>query len=259
MTTEVLYHSLSARVVSNLFDNLVFVGPFIVSLAVARRSIRDEGWGNSGDLLRQLLLLFSITLFTVYVALTYEVESLRGLAPQMTPLRTTEMSAGMGELSQPQQRTAKTQLLVMLPVDLIGITLNSGLFALSAIFLLSPKNWTGPNVSTARQVVFLLVVTVFWHVTMIVWWLLYGFFVSGVAGAGRHLADVGFHGAYIACELVVAGVIHRASRTQWGLKYSGTVAWAAVASFCAVYLSLYAIRLWEYSNRFFSLTTEASR
>jgi hypothetical protein len=259
MPTQVLYHSLSARVVNGLIDNLLFVGVFIVSLAIARRCTRDAGWSQSGDLLRHLLLLFSVTLFTLYVALTYEVESFRGLTPQVPARQAIEMTSGIGQLSQAEQRTAKMQLLVMLPVDLMGITLNSGLFALNALFLLDRKNWTGRNVSTTREVVFLLVVTVAWHVTMVVWWVLYGCFGSGLAGIGQHSLDIAFHACYAACELVLAALIHRVSKTQLGLKHSGGLAWASVAAFCTIYLSLYVVRLWEYSDRFFSLATDGSR
>src|SRR5438046_406878 len=126
MPTAVLYHSLSARIVSGLIDNLLFAGLFFVSLAMARRWARDEGWAQSADLLRHLLLLFSITLFTLYVSLTYEVESLRGLSPPLSSSQTTELTAGIRDLSPAEQRTSKTQLVVMLPIDIIGITLNSG-------------------------------------------------------------------------------------------------------------------------------------
>src|SRR6185436_14726781 len=145
MPTAVLYHSLSARIVSSLLDNLLFVGPFIVSLAMARRATRDEGWSQSGDLLRHLLLLFCVTLFTLYVALTYEVESFRGLTAQVPARQTVQMMAGLEQLSAAEQRTAKTQLMVMLPVDLIGITVNSGLFALNALFLVDRRHWAGRN------------------------------------------------------------------------------------------------------------------
>jgi hypothetical protein len=252
MPTAVLYHSLSARIVSGLIDNLLFVGPFIVSLAIARRATRDEGWSQSGDLLRHLLLLFCVALFTLYVGLTYEVESFRGLTPQAPPRQTIQMTTSIEQLSPAEQRTAKTQLMVMLPVDLIGITLNSALFALSTLFLIDRRHWVGRNVSTIRVVVFLLVVTVAWHVTMIVWWLLYGAFTAGIP---QYSPDMGFHAMYAAIELLVAIVLHRISKTKFGSMHSGSVAWASVATFCLIYLSLYVIRLWEYSDRFFQFTT----
>jgi hypothetical protein len=255
MPTAVLYHSLSARIVSGLIDNLLFVGPFIVSLAIARRATRDEGWSQSGDLLRHLLLLFCVTLFTLYVALTYEVESFRGLTPQVPPRQTIQMTAGMEQLSTVEQRTAKMQLMVMLPVDLIGITLNSGLFALNALFLIDRRHWAGRNASTTRAVVFLLVITATWHVTMMVWWLLYGSFIGGAAGIPQYARDIRFHAVYGTCELIVAAMLHRVSRTRFGALRSGSVAWVSVAAFCAIYLSLYVIRLWEYTDRFFTLTT----
>jgi len=259
MATEVLYQSLSARIVSGLIDNLLFVGVFVVSLAIARRCTRDVGWSQSGDLLRHLLLLFSVTLFTLYIALTYEVESFKGLTQQVPERQATEMTVEISQLSQAGRQTAKMQLLVMLPVDLIGITLNSGLFALIAMFLLDSRNWTGRNVSILREVVFLLGVTVAWHATMMVWWLLYGSFGSGLVGVGRHSSDIAFHGGYAACELVVAALIYRVSSTRFGLKHSGILAWSSVAAFCAIYLSLYVVRLWEYSSRFFVLATDGTR
>ncbi len=148
MPAEVLYHSLSARVVGGLIDQLLFFGVFAVSLAITRRCILDSDWCQSGDFIRHLLLMFSITVFLLYIDLSYEVENFKGLQYRAAEPQINQISAQLGQLSAQGRQTAKAQLLVMLPIDLVGIALNSSLFAILTIFLLDSKNWTGRNIST---------------------------------------------------------------------------------------------------------------
>jgi len=255
MATEVLYHTLTGRIIGSLYEQLLFVGIFAVSLGIVRRSILDEGWFRSFDLLRHLMLLGSVALFTLYMGLSYEIENYKGLQFAITGDKASHVTTLLLQLPEAAQRTAIAQLIMMLPVDLIGVILNSSLFAILAFFSLDQRNWTGRNLSTTRIVMFLLAVMALWHLMSITWWLLYAFFESGFKGFGSYLDDILFHIYYIIIEITSYIAIRYAIHSRIVDYYSWITSTCAVLIFVSILISLYAIRLWEYSGRFFSMLT----
>ena len=101
-----------------------------------------------------------------------------------------------------------------------------------------------------------MIITASWHVTMIAWWVLYGCLASGFRGLSERIPDVAFHAVYAIGEAAAAWMVSRISSTEIGMRHSGILAWISVGATCAVFLSLYTIRLWQYAGRFFEQVTQ---
>ena len=252
MPVELLYHTLSARVVSGLVDEALAIGLFASAFVFVRRATLDPGWERSLDFFRQLLLLFSIVLFFVYVDISYEVELYKGLSsPAASVLPSTPTSPPA------DPAPAKLLLMLMLPIDVVGIALMAGLFGVVISNSVGERNRSGPNVSTIREVAFLLTLTAAWHISMLCWWVVYRCFSAGPFDLA-HLVNVDtyVHAGYAAAELVGARLLMQSLAWRSAMQRSGLVATVAVAGYSIALLSLYAVRLWDYSGRFLQLLSD---
>lgn len=233
MSTEVIYHSLSQEIIGSLLEHLLFIGIFSVAFVIVRRSILDPSWIRSTDLIRHLVILFSIVLFITYIHMTYEIENFKGLTHLSTRDLIEQNQLVVRTLSHEGLRTAKTQLLILLPVDITGVAVISGLFAVLIVFNLDSSNWSGRNISTIREVVFLFSITAVWHMAMIVWWLIYGLFEAGLRGVRSRVSDILFHLAYLLLDVILVVITARIMRTRRGLDKSALLAWVAALSYCS--------------------------
>lgn len=253
MDTVIIYHSLSSKIVSSLLEQLLFVGIFSIAFVIVRRSILEPSWLKSNDFIRQMMLLFSIALFTSYIFITYEVENIKGLSFLGAITEVSDKEALLGDLSQNALAKAKTQLLLLLPVDLIGIALISGMFASLIVFNFDSDKLSGRNASTIKEVLVLFSITIVWHIAMIVWWVLYGLFENSINGVIKYIPDIMFHITYIVVEGIIALTVARFYPTKLGSTYSSILAWGITISYCLILVSLYAVRLWQYMDRFVSM------
>ena len=230
----------------------VFSSPLIIT----RRSLLDQGWLQSGDLFRHLILLASVALFTLYIGLTYEIENFKGLQHVTSEEKASHITALLNELPKSAQNKAIAQLLILLPIDLVGIALNSSLFALIGICSLDKSGWTGRNLKTTQTTVYLFGITIAWHFTMISWWILYAMFEDGMGSIQSYGSDVLFHITYIVIEIVLLAVNHLLYKRKIGMNRSSLLANHSIASYSAILLSLYIIRLGEYSGRFIKILSQ---
>ncbi|QDT37602.1 hypothetical protein Pan189_19820 [Stratiformator vulcanicus] len=220
------------------------MGIAAVAFTYIRRALSDESWLTSSDLWRQVVLLFSIALFFVYIDITYEIEFYKG---ENSAVKKIEISEDIFEKSTFLPRI---RLLLLLPIDLIGMGLMASLFGVLLVFGTNKNYWSGPSTSTSLEVMYLLALTASWHFVMIGWWLVYGLTALDVTLA---LWDVILHASFSVVEIITILIIRRIRNSDWGLRNSNLVAWSATLLYSSVLITLYAVRLWDYSTRFIRL------
>lgn len=246
MQADSLYNSLSTRVIGDLVGLALAMGIAAVAFTYIRRALSDEGWLKSADLWRHLVLLFSITMFFVYIDVAYEIEFYKGehksLQAQVVVIEDLESVSFLPRL----------RLLLLLPIDLIGIGLMASLFGVLMVFGTNRDYWAGPSMSTSLEVVYLLALTAAWHMAMIGWWLVYGLTDQNISSV---LWDMGVHAAFALIEIIVLLLIRRIRESDWGSRNSNLVAWAATVVYSSILVTLYTARLWDYSMRFIDLIT----
>lgn len=242
MNADSLYNILSARIVGNLVGFALAMGIAAVAWTYIQRALSDEGWARSSDVWRHLVLLFSIMLFFAYIDVSYEIEFYKG-----ERLKATRQMAQLEDV-EAESFLPRIRLLLLLPIDMIGIGLMASLFAVLIVFGTNQAYWAGPSMSTSLEVLYLLALTAAWHVSMIGWWLVYGLTAKDVT---QVLGDVVTHALFGVVELVSLVVLRFARSSRWGTKNSAIIAWISVGTFSLIFFLMYAVRLWDYSLRFF--------
>lgn len=246
---QTLYHSLTGEIVGGLFKHLVFFGFFGCCLALVWRSLLDATWIRSADFFRHLSIVAAITLFTTYIALTYEIENYQSIQTGSSESHRIHSIQSLIALKGAEWDQARLLLLSMLPIDLLGLALNSSLFAIVIWTSANRDNWNGRNITTIRTSMSLLSVAALWHLTMAVWWLVY----NGVSGSGQSIFEnksIGFHLIFASVDVISAFIIFKLIKSNFGLRRSSVLASLATGVFCLNFFVLYAVRLWDYSNRF---------
>lgn len=245
MNADVLYNTLSSRAIGGLVGLALAMGIASVSFVYIRRAQLDETWSGSGDLWRHLLLLFSITLFVVFIDVAYEIEFYKGerVSQGITEFRANDASA-IEKTFLPRLR-----LLLLLPIDLVGIGIISALFGVLLVFGLNRDNWSGPSFTTAREVKYLFVLTIAWHVAMIGWWTVYGLTANDF---GSILPDIGVQLVFAMLESISVVLFSAIGVRKFGRSHGGTVAWIGAIAYSATLILFYSVRLWGYSLKFFT-------
>jgi len=239
-----LYNTLSTRVIGDLVGLAMAIGIAAVAFVYIRRAITDTEWIRSDDLWRHIALMFSITLFFVYIDVAYEVEFYKG-----------EIDNSSNDLIQAEDFAnsvflPRIRLLLLLPIDLVGIGLMSSLFGVLVVFGSNQTFSTGPSVSTSLEVVYLLTLTSAWHAAMIGWWLVYGLTDNNVQNVTW---DMGMNAGFASIELLLAIIITKLRNSEWGIRNSNLLAWVATIAYSLILMGIYSIRLWDYSFRFINI------
>lgn len=235
-----VYDSVSTSLVGDLLNYALTIGLAAVAYAYFRRSLLDEGWSSSVDLWRHLSVFFCISLFVLFVSTTYEIESARqdfqrdGNAPL----------SGDADLF-----LFRIRLLLLLPIDLVGVFLAACLFAVLMSYATARKNWSTPSHSTVKEVLSLLTTTALWHLTMISWWVVYGYTDQEALLPYRVIST---HAAYLAIEVIALAAGVRLMSNDIARRNVGALASTLSIFYCGVLISFYCIRLWDYSLRFYS-------
>ena len=241
MNADSLYNTLSTRVIGDLVALALAIGIAAVAFAYIRRALTDDGWVRSSDLWRHLLLIFSITMFVVFVDIAYQIESYKG---------ERAASRAVAELVDSNAESTflpRIRLLLLLPVDVIGIALMASLFGVLLVFATNQENWPGPSASTLLEVKYLLVLTIAWHITMIGWWLVFWLTSTDFNGVSW---DIGIHVAFIAIESLMLPIFREVDGAKQMSARIGAKAWLAAVCYSTVLTAFYTIRLWDYSSKF---------
>ena len=240
MHADALYNSLSTRVMGDLVALALAIGIAAVAFSYIRRALMDEGWVSTSDLWRHLMLIFSITMFVVFIDIAYQIESFRGERAAHTELEPSQVDAASTFLP-------RVRLLVLLPVDIIGIALIASLFGVLLVFATNQEFWSGPSASTLLEVYYLLVLTIAWHLAMIGWWVV--FWITSVDFKGASW-DISVHAAFILIELVTLIAIRFVRKSERLLRSGNVMAWIAATAYSVIVLAFYLIKLWDYSSKF---------
>lgn len=254
MQFDFVYNTLSTRIIGTLIDQALAAGLFSIAFVFLRRATLDPSWPRSADFIKHLLLLFSVVLLFVYVDLAYEVEFLKGLhSPIGQNVVGPANNPGSSLASQDEQNAAKLQLLLLIPVDLVGITLMASLFGVILVFGLNQETWSGPTTNMIRQVTYLLIIMIAWRISMICWWGIYRFSLIEPNSGFAIPYDILIYIGYILTELAVVVYLIQIMKRDFGKRWSGLISWCAVLFFTFDLLSFYVIRLWDYAGRFLEL------
>ena len=228
---------------------LVFFGTFTTCLVFVRRALLDPGWVRSSDFLRNIALLLSVTLFTLYIGLTYEIENFNGLQGTGSDTKRVETIQKIVALDAASWNRSRILLLTIIPIDLIGIVLNSALYALLIWNSGNNNNWTGRNTSTHRLIVNLFSIAAAWHLVMATWWIVYTFFSSSLSDIFAN-TSIAFHLTFAVFDLVIAALGHKLSKQESVAHHIGRITSTMTIVFFFYFLLLYSLRLWGYCNRF---------
>lgn len=246
---QTLYHSVTGPLIEGLIEQLVFFGTFTTCLVFVRRSLLDPGWARSADCLRNIALLLSVTLFTLYIGLTYEIENFNGLQGTGSDTKRIETIETIIQLDSNSWNRSKILLLTILPIDLIGIILNSALYALLIWNSVNSKNWTGRNFATLRMTINLFSIASAWHLTMATWWIIYTSFSNSLGEIFAN-TSIAFHLTIAIFDLLVAVSAHKLSKSERKRDLLTTITTGLTIIFFSYFLLLYSIRLWSYCDRF---------
>lgn len=246
---QILYHSLTGEIIGDLFKYLVFFGFFGCCMALVWRSLLDTSWPRSADFFRHFAMMSCITLFTTYIALTYGIENYQSIQTGNSESNRIESIRALMALKGAEWNQARLLLLTMLPIDLLGLALNTSLFAIIIWTASNRENWNGRNITTIRTVMLLFSAAALWHLVTVFWWLTY-FGLSGSGGSIFEDQSTRFHLMFATVDVALAFSLFKLLRSTFALRRSSLLANAAACCFCLNFLILYGIRLWDYSNRF---------
>lgn len=251
---NIIYHSFSAGLISGFFEQLLFFGIFVIALAMIRRAALTPDWLKSSDFIKHLILVFSVSIFTSYIYITYGIESVKGLADVGASLLSTEKESLLNSLEGDKKTMATVQLLLMLPIDLVGMALVASLFGTIAVMHLRAQAWSSSNLLTIKTSQYLIAILLFWHFTMIVWWVMYAI-TNGQIPFFTFFSDIKIHLIYMVLELIFYYLFVKASKTTVERDNSEKLAWIGVLAVAVIFISLYVVRLLAYTDKFINNLT----
>jgi len=218
-------------------------------MALVWRSLLDAPWLRSVDFFRHFAIMACITLFTTYIALSYEIENFQSIRTGNFEFRRIESIRALIVLTGAEWNQAKLLLLTMLPIDLLGLALNTSLFAIIIWTATNRENWNGRNITMIRSVMILFSAAALWHIVTVFWWLTY-FGISGSEESIFENKSLRFHLLFATVDVLFAISLFHLQKSTFALRRSSLLANAAAFCFCLNFLILYGVRLWDYSDRF---------
>lgn len=266
MGPEQIYTGLVNSPLSSLLEEVVALGIFVVGLSYLRHAMRDPDVLWRSAFFKRALLLGCVVLFVTYIAVAYEVDL-------FVQRQAGELGSGVTDLPG-----AKRLILTILPIDLLGVGLTAGLFAVLSLDDLRDLLRAGDKeIDLNTQIFFLFLLTGLWHGLMIAWWLVYGvntFEVYGLLSlreAARQLNayDLLYHSAYalghLSCAYLWVRIEGRCSAAsssdaEWrsAVEWSSAMEWWGVGLYGLLVTAVYLTRLSTYVEKY-ALQTGLSR
>lgn len=224
------YLELVAGIMSPLHDEVLVVGVFLVLLTQAGSAMLGTKQQERDYFLKTITLLFFVILFSSYYAISFELES------QGTTLgASADAEAGRPFLP-----------IVMLPLDLIMISVNAGLMVLLAddrvlADLLGHDGLVPATRTFSKKLRLLLSLSATWHLMTVLWWV--AFCLLG--GASLALKDMAYHGLFAGLHLLGVPLVERLCRGREGAR----IEWLALGYYCLVLGTCYVTRMYAYLCR----------
>lgn len=248
MGPEQVYTGLVNSPLSSLLEEVVALGIFVVGLSYLRHAMRDPDVLRRSAFVKRAVLLGAVVVFVTYIAVAYEVDLF------------VQEQAGQGASRVTDLAGAKRLTLMILPIDLLGVGLTAGLFAVLTLDDLRDLLRAGDKeVDLNTQIAFLFLLTGLWHGLMIAWWLVYGAntleahdLLSLQATARQlNLYDLLYHFAYGLGHLSCAYLWVRMRRDGlWDGPRRSKVEWWGVVLYGLLVTAVYLTRLSSYVEKY---------